>query len=194
MRGRKLWMIIAIILVVVGPLAWWLISPLFISKTVREEFPFSATAVVPENMKRGEVEQVMAGLAKVDEPMEEPMLSAMVSAEKIKSGSFRDADAIHKGSGRATIYRLPDGSYFLRLENFKVTNGPALHVLLSQHPNPESRDDIKGYLDLGNLKGNIGNQNYVLPSNVSVASQQSVVIYCKPFRVLFSIASLHDGG
>lgn len=193
MRGRKLWIIIAIILVVVGPLAWWLISPLFISKTVQEKFPFSATAVVPENMKRGEVEQVMAGLAKVDQPMEEPMSGVMVSAEKVKSGSFRDVDAIHKGSGQATIYRLPDGSHLLRLENLKVTNGPALHVLLSQHPNPESRDDIKGYIDLGNLKGNIGNQNYAILSSVNVASQHSVVIYCKPFRVLFSIASLQDG-
>ena len=105
-----------------------------------------------------------------------------------------DADALHKGSGQALIYDLPGANKLLRLEDFKVTNGPELHVLLSQHPDPTRHSDLEaaGFVDLGLLKGNIGNQNYEIPDDVDIAAQQSVVIYCYPFRVVFSVATLAD--
>lgn len=181
-----------IILVPVAALAWWLGSPLFLSTTVEEEFPFAGTALVPDGMTRGEVEQVMAGIAKVDQEMSEGMPAGMEGAETIKSGSLRDADSFHRGSGVATIYRLLDGSHILRLDDLEVTNGPALHVILTPHPNPGSREDVsaEGYVDLGKLKGNIGSQNYEIPAEVDVESQSSLVIYCKPFHVIFSVAPL----
>ena len=116
------------------------------------------------------------------------------SAVKLKSGSFRDADSFHRGSGQATVYRGPDGGHLLRLENLDVTNGPDLHVILSPHQDPIEVSEIKdgGYIDLGKLKGNQGNQNYQIPDDVDISSQQSVVIYCKPFQVIFSVASLQD--
>lgn len=61
---------------------------------------------------------------------------------KLKVGSFRDQDSSHKGSGVATIYRNPDGSHLLRIEDFKVTKGPDLHIFLSPHPNPTKLDDV----------------------------------------------------
>lgn len=192
-RRRALWIIIAVlVLVPAGVLAWWLASPLFISKTVREDFPFAANAVVPKTMTRDEVEKVMTGMAKVDQEMTEDMSGAMEAAETIKRGLLRDGDSFHKGSGQAVVYRLSDGSHLLRLENLKVTNGPALHVLLAAHPDPKSNAEVQsqGYVDLGKLKGNLGNQNYEIPRNVDVSAQRSVVIYCKPFQVVFSVAPL----
>ena len=87
---------------------------------------------------------------------------------------------------------MPGGEYLLRLEEFKVTNGPDLRVLLSAHPDPMSRSEVKddGYVELGKLKGNIGNQNYEIPSGVDISGYRSVVIYCKPFHVIFSVAPL----
>ena len=113
---------------------------------------------------------------------------------KLKSGEFRDQDSFHKGSGRATFFRGPDGAHLLRLENLDVTNGPDLHVILSPHPDPMNRDQLKtdGYVDIGKLKGNKGNQNYEIPDDVDVAAQRSVVIYCAPFHVIFSVARLRD--
>ena len=110
----------------------------------------------------------------------------------LKTGNFMDQDSFHKGSGQATIYELPDGTHLLRLENLKVTNGPDLHVILTPHQSPSRQTEVKtsGYADLGELKGNIGNQNYPIPVDVGVGVQQSVVIYCKPFHVVFSVASL----
>ena len=58
--------------------------------------------------------------------------------------------------------------------------------------NPSKLNELYtfGAVDLGKLKGNIGNQNYVIPVDVDVNAQMSVVIYCVPFSVFFSIASL----
>ncbi len=173
-------------------LAWWLGSPLFLSKTVDEEFPLTVDATVPENMTRAEVVAVMKGMAMVDAPMSEPMMPGMAEATAVKMGTFRDADRFHKGSGSVTIYRLEDGSHVLRLEEFAVTNGPDLRVILSPHADPQGRSDVTaaGYVELGKLKGNVGNQNYPIDAGVDVSAFNSVVIYCKPFHVLFAVAGL----
>ena len=121
---------------------------------------------------------------------------AQLEVMALKDGDFKDADAFHKGSGQATIYSTPDGGYLLRLEELSVTNGPALHVFLSPHEDPDRADEVKtpGYADLGKLKGNRGNQNYPIPADVDINAIKSVVIYCKPFSVVFSVATLHDLG
>ena len=181
------------ILIPVLALAWWLLSPLFLNKTVEEEFPFAFSAAVPDNMTMGEIETIMSGMAKMDAPVESESADAMAGAVALKSGEFRGADRFHKGSGVVTIYNLPDGSALLRLEDFRVTNGPDLHVILVPHPNPEGGSDIheRDYIDLGKIKGNIGNQNYPLPTGLDPSVFNSVVIYCKPFHVVFSVASLN---
>ena len=189
------------LLVVAGFLTWGLGSPLFINKTVEEEFPFAFSAVVPTDMERDDIEMTMSVIATMDdEPMAEAMPEMMMEdggsgeAVKLKEGDFRDQDSFHKGSGKATMYRAPDGAHLLRLEELKVTNGPRLHVLLAAHADPMTQNELKdgGYHDLGRLKGNVGNQNYPVPEGVDVAAQMSVVIYCKPFSVIFSVAPLRN--
>lgn len=108
----------------------------------------------------------------------------------LSSGQFEDFDDFHMGSGTATIYELADGSQVLRLEDFEVTNGPDLHVLLVPNSSPGGSDDLEGYIDLGQLKGNIGDQNYDIPAGMNIADYGSVVIYCQPFHVIFSVAAL----
>ena len=129
-------------------------------------------------------------------PEPTPAQESEPSAVALKTGDFQDQDRVHKGKGQATIYLGPDGSHLLRLENLDVTNGPDLHVILTPNQNPKSQGDVKntGYVDLGKLKGNRGNQNYTIPDDVDVAIQRSVVIYCKPFHVIFSVAQLKDVG
>ena len=80
----------------------------------------------------------------------------------------------------------------LRLEDFSVTNGPALSVPLSPHPSSARSDDLGEYLDLGPPEGNKGNQRYEidLPSRKLITAYASVVIYCVPFHFFFSIETL----
>ena len=192
---RKRWSTIAlgIALLLAIPaiwLAWYLGSPLFIDDVANEDFPLTAAATIPDNVSREEAEGMMETAAKLDSPMREEMTSEMEKAEAVSliSGSFRDADSFHKGSGDATIYKLADGSHVLRVEDLNVTNGPDLHVLLMV--DPEGTDKTQGYLDLGKLKGNIGNQNYPIPADTAVSDYGAVMIYCQPFHVVFSTAPL----
>ena len=192
LKRKRTWLVIAIVVLIpVVAIAWWLISPVFLSKTVEEEFPISHTALVPAGMTRSQVEDVMASMAKVDSTMKEPMPAMMAEATALRTGEFRDADRFHKGEGIATIYRLSDGSHVLRVESFKVTNGPDLHVVLTSHPDPSTQDQVhqEGFLDLGKLKGNIGNQNYSIPAGADLSRLNAVVIYCSPFHVVFSVAT-----
>ena len=202
MRKRNILIIAGVVILVpVIAAAWWLLSPLLLSTTVDEEFPFAATAEIPTDMTMAEVEQVMVAMSKMNQaPLAEAMPPAMNAAaagpEVVSSGSFRDADSFHRGSGTATVYRLPDGSHLLRLEDFEVTNGPDLRVLLAAAADPQSREELQagGYAHLEKLKGNIGNQNYEIPADIDPATQGSVIIYCMPFHVIFSVASLEPGG
>jgi len=176
-------------------LAGWLIRPLFVDTVVDESFPLGADATIPVELSDDEARVMMSAASKLEIEVEEPMPEAMEAAGvvELKSGTFTDADAFHKGEGTATIYQLEDGSHVLRFEDFRVTNGPALFVLVSPHPNPGGRGDISdaGYTELARLKGNVGNQNYLLPDDLSPDDLNSVIIYCKPFRVVFSVAALN---
>ncbi len=107
----------------------------------------------------------------------------------LSSGTFEDADDFHQGAGDAMIYELPDGSHLLRFEDFEVTNGPDLRVYLVAESNPTT-DQVGSGVELAELKGNIGSQNYEIPADIDPADYQSVVIYCKPFSVIFTVATL----
>ena len=195
LKNKWLWfgagLIIGIPVVAFG---WWLLAPLFLDTEVNEEFPLTENATIPAGISQSEAETVMVTMSKVETKMNEEMPKEMMEAANVvvKSGQFRDGDSFHKGAGTATIYKLADGSQVLRFEDFKVTNGPDLRVLLVEHPNPEGRGDLdSGYEELGKLKGNIGNQNYTIPDGIDVGGYGSIVIYCKPFQVVFSVASLN---
>ncbi len=178
--------VVAVPVIAVG---WWLLSPLFLNTEVDEAFPMSASAEIPDDMTQEEVELEMEQAADSppvtsEEPMPEPGPTALAS------GTFQDADDFHMGSGTATVYELEDGSKVLRFEGFEVTNGPDLHVLLVPNSSPTTREDVEGYVDLGSLKGNIGDQNYEIPADLDLSEFGSVVIYCQPFHVIFSTATL----
>ena len=193
LSNKRVWIGIGVVVLIpVLGAAWWLVSPLFIDRTVEEEFPFASGATVPDDMTMKEIEGAMSTIAKIDSEMTEPMGEPMAEAAALKSGRFRDADSFHKGSGAATVYRLPEGEVVLRLEDLKVTNGPDLRVIVTPNEQPENSADVQqeGYIELGKLKGNIGNQNYPFPDGADPAAFNSVVIFCKPFQVIFTVAEL----
>lgn len=187
---RTLAIAAAVVAIPLLGLAWWLGSPLLLDTEVDETFPFSADAEVPADMTQEEVEANMAEAAEARSETSEDMPATEPDLVEVDSGQFVGADDFHQGSGQATIYRLPEGGRVLRLDEFMVTNGPDLHVLLVPHPDPQTSVDVEGYLDLGSLKGNIGNQNYEIPADANLTQYGSVVIYCVPFHVIFATATL----
>ncbi len=181
LKNRNLLVAGAVIALVVGlPIAWWLISPLFINQTVDEAFPMAeATAA----MEKAMAEPALTA----DEPMPAGDMATMTI---LGQGAFYPI--AHEGEGRATVYQLSDGSRVLRFEAFAVLNGPDLRVyLVPIDPVPDTIGvEIAGSVDLGKLKGNLGDQNYSLPADLDLSQFKSVVIWCQPFRVPFAAASL----
>ncbi len=100
----------------------------------------------------------------------------------------------HQTSGRATIYRTSDGRQYLRLTDFMTSNGPDVHVVLVQTDDANLTKEIVtdqiDSVELGQLKGNQGDQNYDLPASVDLQKYNAAVIYCERFHAIFGAAKL----
>ncbi len=186
--------IIAVVLITLGVIGWFLFSPLFIDKVVDEslndvyQLPTHNEIRAMDLDERDIAHRNMLEWAsnQPDTAKDEPMPSEPVL---IAEGHFVGADAIHSGTGSASIYRLGDGSHVLRFEDFRVTNGPALNVQVVPIADPLNADSYH-YSELGMLKGNVGNQNYPLWETFSLDQARSVLIWCGLFNVPFAVAEL----
>lgn len=119
-----------------------------------------------------------------------PAVGGSSSAQVVESGSF--SGVMHPTSGTATIYRTIDGGRFLRFTNFKTSNGPDVHVYLVAVDDAKDSETVKGsdFIDLGTIKGNIGDQNYSLNRDLDLSKYRTVSIWCKRFAVNFGSAPL----
>lgn len=93
-------------------------------------------------------------------------------------------DGIHNAEGSARALPRSDDGYVLRLENFYSTPGPDLYVYLS------TDKGIDDHINLGSLKANRGDQNYEIPPGTDLDRYDHVLVWCKPFGVLFGSAQL----
>ena len=108
----------------------------------------------------------------------------------LSEGAFVSQE--HDTSGAARVLELPDGSRVLRLESFSTSDGPDVHVWLSDAlagGEWHSYDDGR-YVALGEIKATDGNHNYVIPADADLSGLQSVVIWCDRFNVAFGSAPL----
>jgi hypothetical protein len=125
--------------------------------------------------------------AVAEPPATEPPAPQVVT---LAEGSF-----IPRGrySGEGTAVVLNDGSEqrFVRFENFSTDNGPDLRVYLSNSDaNADSGTFDDDFIDLGVLKGNIGDQNYEIPVGVDLSVYDTVVVWCVRFSTPFTAADL----
>jgi hypothetical protein len=183
MSKRALFGLVAVILVAGG---WYAFRPeqLFINETVDEPFEVAAAVAAPVALQ--EAMPMEGELGEVQEIM--PV--ADDQAAPLASGAFHSN--AHETEGTATIYRLPDGKRVLRLTDFATSNGPDVRVFLVAASDVNDNATVRraGYIELGRLKGNRGNQNYDLPAEVDLAKYRSVTIWCHRFSVNFGTAPL----
>lgn len=105
-------------------------------------------------------------------------------------GTFRSGE--HHTTGTALLLKLPDHRVFLRLEDLDTSNGPDVRIWLSAADAQSSDETVQHarYVDLGGLKANHGNQNYVVPTGTDLPRYRSVVVWCRRFEVVFGAAPL----
>ena len=116
--------------------------------------------------------------------------SAPESARALVSGTFHGL--AHETRGTATIHELAGGKRVLRLTGFETSYGPDVRVLLVAAGDVPDDETVKsaGSVELGKLKGNVGDQNYEIPTDTDLAKYRSVSIWCQRFGVNFGAAAL----
>lgn len=177
---------VAIIVVAALAVLSWLafgffgIQAAFIDETVDEEGPVFASGAGAEPPDSPEFESAMDEAAESTTEVDEETMPGEIMT--LLSGRFSTASGRYTVNGDALV--LNDGSdqRFLRFENFESSNGPDLNVYL--------RADDGDFVDLGDLKGNIGDQNYEIPVDVDLDRYDTVQIWCVRFGVLFGDAVL----
>ncbi len=182
-----------IAVVIAGFLAWLAfgffgIQAAFIDDEVSEGGPvFAATAAEQDEVAAtDEFQDAMAEAEENRTESDEPAEDAMPDTEPAEIVTLYSGD--FSGESRYTINGdalvLNDGSEqrFLRFENFDSNNGPDLKVYL--------RAENGDFVSLGDLKGNIGAQNYEIPVDTDLSVYSTVEIWCERFGVGFGAAPL----
>jgi hypothetical protein len=163
--SRKSWIGVGLAAVLV--VAWLVFRPelLFVNRTVSEQF----SAATQTGTSGSQVQQT------------------------ILSGQFKGY--AHETEGTATIYES-DNKRILRLTNFKTSNGPDVHVYLVAAPDATDNATVTkaGFVDLGSMKGNVGDQNYDVPDSVDLGKYRAATIWCERFNINFATAPLSPAG
>ena len=171
------WLVAGLAAVVLG-VALWAFEPWRIFTSSEVDEPLPTVAVDDDSKSSG---QPQPGEPTVAEPLKPELV-------ELATGEFEDAE--HDTSGTARVIELSDGSRFVRLEDLASSDGPDLHVWITDQPSGGdwgSYDDGR-YLKLGDLKATHGNQNYEIPEDADLEGLTSVVIWCDRFNVAFGTA------
>ena len=208
MNKKKAIIVVIIIASIAIPVSIYTVSPLFINTTVNEPLPTTSSVTdlqrfqefmsmnnEEERVEKGqqmsteEKNAILKGAAQangitVNENMTEAATTTSGNASLLIGEFVGVNDGIHNAEGLAKVIPLSDGSMILRLENFEATNGPDLYAYLA------TDNSASDFVNLGRLKGNIGNQNYDIPEGTDLSRYDSVLIWCQAFSVLFGSAEL----
>jgi hypothetical protein len=162
MNPRKLALAAAVVAVPLLAVAWYLFRPelLFVNREVHEELPAARAA------------------------------AQHTPPKVLASGMFHGV--AHTTKGTAAVHETADGKRVLRLTDFETSNGPAVHVYLIAAADAADDATVKKAesIDLGEIKGNRGDQNYDVPAGADLAKYRAVTIWCSRFNVNFATAPL----
>jgi hypothetical protein len=161
-------------LAALSAIVWYLASPLFVRTYRNEALPSAAPSI-------GRSTGSPTG-GQIASPTH-----ASTVARVVRSGDLGYVDTIHNGTGPVRIVEV-GGQRFVRFEDVMITNAPDVHVYLSRETG--GKWDEATSLYLGALKATNGSFNYELAATTDVASYQSVVVWCRAFRVLITWADL----
>ena len=176
MSRKHIFILIAAVILL--PVAYYLVSPLWRVKVADELSPLNE-----------EFERQMQDIKDVVMVKDDPMPSVSPAASPVQVPTPRilaTADFVshaHEVTGKALLIQNGE-TKTLRFENFQTLNGPNLHIYLSADL------EAKDFIDLGALRATKGNVNYAVEARIDASKYKHVLIWCVPFRVLFGSAEL----
>ena len=208
--------VLTIVVIAVLAIAYYLISPLFITIEVND--------ALPENIV-SEAEVVTSGFEDMPKDMQEEMLDIMEEVNKKEVTPMDDAmpeeitTDVDVEDETEEVVKIEEKEESLDLP---VQTGKIFPVIgTSGHPASgnvkliETSDGLvaryedfstingpqlhvylakdlkaKEFIDLGPIKGTKGNINYTLPKDADISEYRYIMYWCVPFRVLFNYAEL----
>lgn len=199
--------LIAFGVVILGAVAWYLISPFFrvvetdeaspLDRAALSQPPQSAPLAVGnvqdamdtmDEKTRIAFERAVDAAAKNIKEMQDPVPSGSVSAGQTPTGPILAAQGLfmpraHDVKGKALLIEQGEKK-ILRFEDFETINGPDLYIFLS------SELGIGDAVTLGRIRATRGSANYEVPDGTNTSRYNKVLVWCRPFGVLFSYAEL----
>lgn len=169
----------------------WAFEPwrAFTSSEVDQALPSAAPSVAPSAAAPSTAPATTPSDAPSSSPADEPTTpEPRPKVVDLAAGDFETAE--HTTTGRVRVVELADGRRFVRFEDLATSDGPDLHVWVTDQPSGGSwgsYDDGR-YVRLGELVATHGNQNYEIPADADLAGLRSVVIWCDRFNVAFASA------
>lgn len=131
----------------------------------------------------------------VDVPLVEPPLPAMSApgAVTVATASLYRIDQV--GNGKVTFYRLADGSYALRLEDFFITANIDLELRLSPLEAPHTTAQYQSAPSalVAPLDITTGSLNFTVPAGVDPTKYRSLVVWCPLITSAYAAATLKPG-
>jgi hypothetical protein len=168
-------LLITIVAIIALSAAYYLIAPAFTSLEASEASPL-------DHMDSQTLSDFNKEMEAVKDVVFEESETFPSKAKLISQATFKPR--AHEVEGEALLIES-EKETTLRFENFETINGPNLHIYLS------SDLEANDFIDLGKIKATKGNVNYKIPTNTNTTKYNKVLVWCVPFKVLFSYADLN---
>lgn len=182
---KKLFIGGIIALLFAGSLVFFILKS---GEELHEDSPLGPAPITPvivkdnlETMEEVKKQEFIKQVEEMRDTVMEKTESMPLRATLIAQGDF--TPRFHDVEGTALLIKENERR-IVRFENFKTDNGPQLRIYLSSDL---SNDD---FVDLGSIKATKGNVNYDIPEGTDTNKYRYVLVWCKPFGILFSYAKL----
>lgn len=186
---KKLWIALITIAIIAIPIAYYIFSTAFTVIELQEDSPIDIESTVEKLQIKDAMDTMDAATkAEFEKQVDAAKANIMVmddvmpsGPKVISQGEFKPR--AHDVKGKSLLISK-NGENILRFEDFETINGPDLRIYLSSEL---GNDD---FIELGKIKATKGNVNYDIPAGTDLSKYKFVLVWCKPFGVLFSYAEL----
>ena len=112
------------------------------------------------------------------------------AARQVETGRFTPVNSRNNTEGTFTIVEVNGRQYIRFSDDFQVSQGPDLEIILHKKSVVPASIAEKDYVSLAPIQRFSGSQLYAVPENVDVQDYASVAVWCEEFNVTFGYGKI----